>query len=80
MSASTGKEWLAKISKLLLRRTLPLFLVASLAAVIFIVSELAIDTRLRARNVELTYELDIGIVPMAGKTLQSHAIKIGFDT
>ena len=57
MSASTGKEWLAKISKLLLRRTLPLFLVASLAAVIFIVSELAIDTRLRAKNVELTYEL-----------------------
>ncbi len=29
---------------------------------------------------ELTYEIDIGIVPIADKTLQSHSIKIGFDT
>ena len=29
---------------------------------------------------ELIYEVDIGIVPVADKTLQSHSIKIGFDT
>ena len=29
---------------------------------------------------ELTYEIDIAVVPIADKTLQSHSIKIGFDT
>ncbi|MEE2785752.1 MAG: septum formation initiator family protein [Myxococcota bacterium] len=57
MTASTGKEWLAQIAKLLLRRSLPLILVMTLAAAIYLVSELAIDTRLRTKNVELTYEL-----------------------
>ena len=57
MSTKTVKNWLSKVAKLLFRRSLSVLWLALLAGCIFLLSELTIDHRLRAKNADLMREL-----------------------
>ena len=57
MSNATAKDWLAKCTTLLLRRSLPLLWAGLLFGLVFLISETTIDHGVRAQNREFRQEL-----------------------